>query len=71
MKIPRIIRVLMRGICFRYAKKNPAAWSENLRRDCMVINNQTKLYILSNAWLRSAMMSSACSVPMERRIVLW
>ncbi len=23
MKIPRIIRVLMRGICFRYAKKIP------------------------------------------------
>ena len=22
MKIPRIIRVLMRGICFRYAKKS-------------------------------------------------
>ena len=71
MKIPRIIRVLMRGICFRYAKKIPPLGAKILRRDFMVINNQTKLYILSNAWLRSAMMSSACSVPMERRIVLW
>jgi len=42
LKIPRIIRKVVRGICFSQ-KKSRRVEQSVLRRNFMVINNQTKI----------------------------